>query len=356
MDFMSVREAADKWRISQRRVAVLCSENRIDNATMVGNMWFIPVTAEKPINARSIRDKKIDEKKVKPFLKWAGGKGQLLSEIEKYYPFENGVITKYAEPFVGGGAVLFDILSKYDLEAVYISDINAELINTYRIIRDDIDELIDMLLVTQNQFAAMNTSDRKAYYLAKRERFNDLKVNGDNNLNIEKAALMIFLNKTCFNGLFRVNKKGLFNVPMGSYKNPMICDEENLRAVSEKLRNVTIVCGDYRESAGFIDDSTFVYFDPPYRPITDTASFTAYTENLFNDEAQIALAKFVDDMTKKGAKVVISNSDPKNSNTDDDFFDNIYSSHKIKRVEATRMINSNSEARGKIKELLISNF
>ena len=355
MEYMSAREAADKWGISQRRVAVLCSEQRIAEATMVGNMWIIPTTAEKPTDARSMRYVN-DDKKAKPFLKWAGGKGQLLSELEKYYPFDNGKINKYAEPFVGGGAVLFDILSKFDLKAVYIGDINAELINTYRVIRDDVDELINMLMVMQNEFVPLSTDDRKAYYLAKRERFNDLKVNGNENINIEKATLMIFLNKTCFNGLFRVNKKGLFNVPMGSYKNPMICDEENLRAVSEKLQNVAIVCGDYREAAAFIDDSTFVYFDPPYRPITDTASFTAYTENLFNDEEQIGLAKFVDEMHKKGAKVVISNSDPKNSNTDDDFFDNIYSSHKIKRVEATRMINCNSEARGKIKELLISNF
>lgn len=356
MRVMSAKEASKKWGISQRRVAVLCSENRIDDATMVGNMWIIPATAEKPIDARSVHYSKSDEKKIKPFLKWAGGKGQLLCEIEKYYPFENGKITKYAEPFVGGGAVLFDILSKYDLEAVYISDINAELINTYRIIRDDVYELIGMLMAMQNEFLSMSIDDRKTYYLSKRERFNYLKVNGNESINIEKAVLMIFLNKTCFNGLFRVNRKGLFNVPMGSYKNPIICDEENLRAVSEKLQDVTIVCGDYRESADFIDDSTFVYFDPPYRPITGTASFTAYTENLFNDDEQIELAKFVDDMHKKGAKVVISNSDPKNSNTEDDFFDNIYSSHKIKRVEATRMINCNSEARGKIKELLISNF
>lgn len=298
----------------------------------------------------------MNKKRLKPFLKWAGGKGQLLSEIQKYYPFDNKKITKYAEPFVGGGAVLFDILSKYELEAVYISDINAELINTYRIIRDNIDELIEMLMVMQSEFVPMNTEDRRACYLAKRERFNDLKVNGDENINIEKAALMIFLNKTCFNGLFRVNKNGLFNVPMGSYKNPVICDEENLRSVSENLQNVTVVCGDYRTSADFIDDGTFVYFDPPYRPITDTASFTAYTENLFDDEEQIELAKFVDNMHRKGAKIVVSNSDPKNSNTEDNFFDNIYSSHKIKRVEATRMINCNSEARGKIKELLISNF
>lgn len=356
MEYMSAREAADKWGVSQRRVAILCSEHRIDNATMVGNMWIIPTTAEKPIDARTTRYSQKDSKKVKPFLKWAGGKGQLLSEIENYYPFGDKKITKYAEPFVGGGAVLFDILSKYNLKEVYISDINTELINTYRIIRDDIDALVSMLADMQSEFVQIDTEHRKAYYLTKRERFNDLKVNGNESVNIEQGALMIFLNKTCFNGLYRVNKKGLFNVPMGSYKNPLICDEENLRAVSEKLQNVTIVCGDYRESTVFIDANTFVYFDPPYRPITDTASFTAYTENLFNDEEQIELAKFVDDMHRKGAKVVISNSDPKNSNTEDDFFDNIYSAHKIKRVEATRMINCNSEARGKIKELLISNF
>lgn len=355
MEFMSAREAADKWGISQRRVAVLCSEGRIDDAVMVGNMWIIPTTAEKPIDARSTRYNKADGKAVKPFLKWAGGKGQLLKEIEKYYPFD-GNITKYAEPFVGGGAVLFDILSKYALEAVYIGDINAELINTYLVIRDGIDELIDMLAVMQNEFVPMNTDNRKVYYSAKRERFNDLKANGDDSINIEKAALMIFLNKTCFNGLYRVNKKGLFNVPMGAYKNPLICDESNLRAVSEKLQNVRIVCGDYKKSADFIDENTFVYFDPPYRPLTETSSFTAYTEDLFDDEKQIELASFVNDMHLRGARIVTSNSDPKNSSTEDDFFDNIYSSRKIKRVEATRMINCNSEARGKIKELLISNF
>lgn len=356
MEYMSAKEAADKWGISQRRVAVLCSESRVSNAAMVGNMWIIPTTAEKPIDARSTRYNKSEEKTIKPFLKWAGGKGQLLREIEKYYPFANGNITKYAEPFVGGGAVLFDILSKYDLEEVYISDINAELVNAYRIIRDDIDKLVAILQIMQNEFVTMDKEERKSYYMAKRERFNDLKINEDESINIEKAALMIFLNKTCFNGLFRVNRKGFFNVPMGSYKNPMICDKKNLRAVSQKLQKVTIVCGDYRMSKGFIDENTFVYFDPPYRPLTDTASFTAYTENLFNDESQKELADFVDELNKKGAKILVSNSDPKNSNTDDDFFDDIYSAYKIKRVEATRMINCNGESRGKIKELLISNF
>lgn len=354
--YMTANEAAEKWNISHRRVLTLCKENRISDVAMLGNMWIIPVDAKKPEDARSRRYIESEEKAVKPFLKWAGGKAQLLKEIEHYYPFSNDHITKYAEPFVGGGAVLFDILSKYDLKEVYISDINTELINTYRTIRDDVEVLIKVLCVMQNEFIPLSTDGRKKYYNEKRERFNVLKVNGDDRINIEKAALMIFLNKTCFNGLFRVNKKGRFNVPMGAYKTPLICDEKNLRAVSEKLQQVTIVCGDYRESGNFIDENTFVYFDPPYRPITDTASFTAYTENLFDDGEQIELARFVDDMHKKGAKVVISNSDPKNSNAEDDFFDSIYSAHKIKRVEATRMINCNSEARGKIKELLISNF
>lgn len=356
MEFISAKEAADKWGISQRRSAVLCSERRIGNAAMVGNMWVIPANAKKPIDARNTSHSQSDGKKAKPFLKWAGGKGQLLAEIGKYYPFADGKITKYAEPFVGGGAVLFDILSRYDVDEVYISDINAELVNTYRIIRNHIGELISLLSAMQGSFVAMNTESRKVYYMNKRERFNELKASGNGAGNIEKAALMIFLNKTCFNGLYRVNRKGLFNVPMGSYKNPLICDEENIRAVSEKLQKVTIVCGDYRESTNFIDRHTFVYFDPPYRPITETAGFTAYTENLFDDEEQIELAKFVDELDRKGAKVVVSNSDPKNSKTDDDFFDNIYSAHKIRRVEATRMINCNSEARGKIKELLISNY
>ena len=356
MELMSAREAAAKWGISQRRVAVLCSENRIANAEMIGNMWLIPMNAKKPIDARSTRYNKNDENSVKPFLKWAGGNGQLIKEIEKYYPFENVKINKYAEPFVGGGAVLFDILSKFDLDEIYISDINAELINTYIIVRDYIDKLIHLLISYQEDYVPLDTDNRKKYYIAKRERFNDIKVNGNEADNIEKAALMIFLNKTCFNGLYRVNRKGLFNVPMGAYKNPLICDEKKLRAVSEKLQNVKIVCEDYKKSDDFIDENTFVYFDPPYRPLTETSNFTAYTENLFDDEKQIELANFVERISNKGAMVVVSNSDPKNTNKEDEFFDKIYAIHKIKRVEATRMINCNSDARGRIKELLISNF
>lgn len=356
MEIMSAREAADRWGISQRRVAVLCSENRIANAEMIGNMWVMPSNAKKPVDARSTRYNSADSSSVKPFLKWAGGKGRLLKEIEKYYPFANGKITKYAEPFVGGGAVLFDILSKYNLEEIYISDINSELINTYVVIREHIDELLKFLKKYQDKYIPLGTEDRKLYYMTKRERFNNLKINNNEDENIEKAALMIFLNKTCFNGLYRVNRKGLFNVPMGAYKNPLICDEKNLRSVSEKLQNIKIVCGDYKQSADFIDEHTFAYFDPPYRPISETANFTAYTENLFDDEKQIELAEFVECMRKKGARVIVSNSDPKNTDTEDNFFDNLYTMYNIKRIEAARMINCNSKSRGKIKELLISSF
>ncbi|MDD2648699.1 MAG: DNA adenine methylase [Eubacteriales bacterium] len=295
-------------------------------------------------------------KAAKPFLKWAGGKGQLIKNIEKYYPFSCAEITKYAEPFVGGGAVLFDVLNKHDINEVYINDINPDLINAYRIIRDDINGLIAKLSVMQEEYQSAGTEQRKELYSAQRLRFNEIKASPKPATDVERAALIIFLNKSCFNGLYRVNRKGMFNVPIGAYKKPLICDENNLRAVSDKLRNVRIVCGDYKDSAEFIDKHTFVYFDPPYRPLTDTASFTAYSENQFNDEKQIELADFAGKISKRGAKVLISNSDPKNADSSDDFFDKLYSSYRIERVEAARMINCNSEARGKIKELLISNY
>lgn len=356
MSVISAKDAAKKWGISQRRVAALCSEGRIPKAQRVGNMWIIPSAAEKPIDGRHLRYTIEDLLPIKPFLKWAGGKGQLLSQIQELYPFEDMKIKRYAEPFIGGGAVLFDILSKYELDEVYISDINAELINTYRAIRDDVDGLINFLKPMEEKFIPIEIEERKEYFYKQRDRFNELKGMENNNVDFEKAALMIFLNKTCFNGLYRVNKKGLFNVPMGGYKKPIICDEKNLRAVSERLQNVNIVHGDYKQSESFIDSNTFVYFDPPYRPITESASFTAYTEYDFNDKEQIELAEFVNKINDKGAKIVVSNSDPKNTDENDDFFDEIYSSHSIKRVDASRMINSNGAKRGKIKELLISNF
>ena len=297
-----------------------------------------------------------DRIECKPFIKWVGGKGQLLPEINKLYPVELGKnINKYAEIFIGGGAVLFDILSKYKLDEVYISDKNLELINTYKSIRDNVDILIKSLKEMEEQYIPLNNEDRKIYYYEKREEYNSLKINSEVN-NIEKAILFIFLNKTCFNGLYRVNKKGKFNVPMGAYKKPKICDEENLKNVSLTLRNVKIVYADYRESEKFIDDKTFVYIDPPYRPLNITSSFTSYTENDFNDKEQIELAEYINVLNKKGAKIVISNSDPKNNDIDDNFFDKLYKNYNINRVKATRMLNSNASLRGAINELLITNY
>lgn len=297
-----------------------------------------------------------DKIECKPFIKWVGGKGQLLSEINKLYPVELGKnINKYAEIFVGGGAVLFDILSKYKLDEVYISDKNLELINTYKSIRDNVDILIKSLKEMEEQYIPLDTENRKDYYYKKREEYNSLKINSEVN-NIEKAVLFIFLNKTCFNGLYRVNKKGEFNVPMGAYKKPKICDEENLKNVSLALKKVKIIYADYRESESFIDEKTFVYIDPPYRPLNITSSFTSYTENDFNDKEQIELAEYINVLNKKGAKIVISNSDPKNNDIDDNFFDKLYKNYNINRVKATRMLNSNASLRGAINELLITNY
>lgn len=354
MNYISAKETATKWNISQRRVATLCSEGRVIGAMFVGNSWVIPCDAVKPMDARTKAASLINNE-AKPFLKWAGGKGQLLSEIGKYYPFaEKKHIKKYAEPFVGGGAVLFDVLNKHSVDEIYISDINAELINTYITIRDNSDELISRLKVMESDYLVKDADARKKTYLEARARFNVLKHDGIRDA--EAAALMIFLNRTCFNGLYRVNKAGDYNVPMGAYKNPQICNEDNLLNVSKKLQNANIVCGDYKDSASFIDDKTFVYFDPPYRPLTKTANFTSYTEQLFDDNKQLELANFVQDLDNKGALIVISNSDPKNTDENDNFFDDAYSKQNIRRVAANRMINRNSDARGKINELLISNF
>ena len=297
-----------------------------------------------------------DRIECKPFIKWVGGKGQLLPEINKLYPVELGKnINKYAEIFIGGGAVLFDILSKYKLDEVYISDKNLELINTYKSIRDNVDILIKFLKKMEEDYIPLDDESRKVYYYEKRQEYNNLKIDIEEN-NIEKASLFIFLNKTCFNGLYRVNKKGEFNVPMGAYKNPKICDKENLKNVAMALKNVKIIYADYRESESFIDEKTFVYIDPPYRPLNTSSSFTSYTENDFNDKEQIELAEYIDVLNKKGAKIVISNSDPKNNNIDDNFFDELYKNYNINRVKATRMLNSNASLRGAINELLITNY
>ncbi len=354
LSYMSAKDAAKKWNISQRRVAILCSENRIDGAMMVGNTWIIPSDAEKPIDKRTVRYEKEHQITLKPFVKWVGGKGQLIDELEKMLP-SNGdkVLTKYCEPMVGGGALLFNVLAKYHFADLYISDINPELINAYNVIKKNVTELISRLQEMQMAFLPMDENGRKFYYYSVRDKFNSVVLTEETA--VEKAAYFIFLNKTCFNGLYRVNRKGKFNVPMGAYKNPTICDEENLLNISKVLQNVTIICGDYSLSKEFIDKNTFVYLDPPYRPISETSAFTSYNADVFDDNEQIRLSKFIDDINAAGAKIVLSNSDPKNVNSEDTFFDDLYKSYNIRRVSACRMINSNADNRGKINELIISN-
>lgn len=287
---------------------------------------------------------------VKPIIKWAGGKSQLLDVIREKYPKQ---IDKYCEPFVGGGAVLLDVLANYSPKEVMINDINPELTNVYTQIRDNVENLISILSKMQDDFWKMDTEQRKAYYTAKRNEFNELiKAHSQT---AGKAALFIFLNKTCFNGLYRVNSKGFYNVPMGSYKKPPICDAENLRLVSGLLKDVEIRCGDYSQCKDFIDENTFVYIDPPYRPLSDTSSFNSYAKAEFGDEQQIELGKFIEKISDKGACIVASNSDPKNTDEQDNFFDEIYEKFVINRIKATRMINSKGSGRGCVSELLICN-
>ncbi|MDR1914385.1 MAG: Dam family site-specific DNA-(adenine-N6)-methyltransferase [Clostridiales bacterium] len=300
--------------------------------------------------------KKIKSKKARPFIKWAGGKCRILSEIQKKYPPGLGeYYTKYAEPFVGGGAVFFDIVNNFQLKEIYISDLNRELIYTYKVIRDRVDDLINLLNELENEYLTANSDTRKQIFYSNRNHFNLLisKLSQYPANDPKLAALFIFLNHTCYNGLYRVNSKGKFNVPQGIYKKPVICNEFNLRMVSEKLNNVSIICGDFKLSADFIDENTFVYFDPPYRPLSKTSSFTDYALDSFTDKEQRELALFIDKMSERGAWILASNSDPKNVDTHDDFFDSLYSKHEINRIQSSRAINSKASSRGRIDELLI---
>lgn len=291
-----------------------------------------------------------------PILKWAGGKNQLIEYISQVLPQEFGTtITKYAEPFVGGGAILFYILQNYDLDEIYISDINAELINMYIRIQDNVDEVISLLRRYEETYLPLPDYERRTFYYEKRDEFNELMLNANEINAVMRASLFIFLNRTCFNGIYRVNKKGQYNVPMGVNKNPTICNVSNLKAVSKALNKVNIVCGSYLDSEDFIDQSTLVYFDPPYRPLKGMDNFTSYTEDDFDDDAQKELAEYVRHISSKGAHFILSNSDPKSSDPEDDFFDELYSEYNIQRISAKRIINRNVDSRGSITEILVSN-
>ena len=294
-----------------------------------------------------------------PVLKWAGGKGQLLEQIEQKLPLKlkMGGIKRYIEPFVGGGAVFFDICNRYQIQEAFLFDINPELVILYNVIKRDVESLIVELTKIQTEYR--HTDDTKAYYYARRDEYNDCDKNVDANVYrtsfVRRAALTIFLNRTCFNGLFRVNSKNKFNVPMGKYTNPRILDEENLRNVSEALQIATIIQADFGATPDYVKADTFIYYDPPYRPIRETSSFNSYAVGDFDDAEQERLKQVFDTCHQMGALQMLSNSDPTNY-IDDPFFDDLYKDYKINRILAKRLINSKADGRDAIRELLITNY
>jgi len=279
---------------------------------------------------------------LRPFLKWAGGKRQLLTELRKYIPANFTSSSTYFEPFVGAGAFLFDLQPK---KAV-INDANKELINCYEVIKNNPEEL----LVATRKHQEMNS---KEYYYELREL--DRKEVFEHLSDLDRAARIIYLNKTCFNGLFRVNSQGQFNVPYGDNKNPVVADEVVIRAVSKYLNenSIQIANKDFAKSVSTAKKGDFIYFDPPYDPISDSSSFTGYDLNGFDKNEQSRLKEVSDNLIKKGCKVLLSNSST-------DFIKDLYSEEKyysIVEVKANRHINSVGASRGKINELLIfSNY
>lgn len=287
--------------------------------------------------------------KAKPFIKWVGGKGQLIEQLDALLPsdFDKWENVTYIEPFVGGGAMLFYMLQRYpNIKHAVINDVNPDLTNLYSVVRHFPEALIKSLSYIENKyFVLQNDEERRSFYLKRRDWYN-----AKNNDCIENAALFIFLNKTCFNGLYRVNKKGLFNVPFGKYKNPKICDSATIRKDSELLQRVKILTGDFEKTFDYAKGNTLFYFDPPYRPITKTSAFTDYTKDSFNDDSQVRLKEYCDKINKAGYKFMLSNSDGK-----DNFFDTLYENYKIDRVFASRSINCNGQKRGKLTEILVRN-
>lgn len=298
----------------------------------------------------------------RPFLKWAGGKGQLLSQLETYLPasLRLGEIKRYIEPFVGSGALFFWIAQNYPVEEFVLSDLNPDLILTYRVVQRDVEALINSLQVLANEFLALDEEGRQRYYYHVRDKFNKNRFGLDYERYSQnwviRAAEIIFLNRTGYNGLYRLNSRGEFNVPMGRYKNPRILDAQNLRAASRLLQHACFRHGDFESIERWVDDKTLVYFDPPYRPISSTAHFRSYAMARFDDHQQLRLANFFRRLDSMGARLMLSNSDPQNIDPTDNFFQQAYAGFRIERVNARRNINSVSERRGSISELLVLNY
>lgn len=300
-----------------------------------------------------------EEINARPILKWAGGKGMLLPQITEHLPIKLklGAIKRYVEPFVGGGAVFFDIVNNYNFCDAYLFDINPELAILYNVAKYDVDDLISELFELQKQYN--QSEDKTNFYYAIRDEYNILDKTIDANRYtkdfVRRSALTVCLNRTCFNGLYRVNSKGLFNVPVGKYKNPRILDENNLREVSKALQYATIMQTDFAKVLDFVNKDTFVYYDPPYRPIS-ASSFNSYAANDFDDNDQKRLRDIFTQADKIGALQMLSNSDPTNFNSNDGFFDDLYSKYNIHRIWAKRMINSDPNGRHGVRELLITNY
>lgn len=297
----------------------------------------------------------------KPFLKWVGGKTQLLPELNTKLPnkLKANAIKTYIEPFVGGGAMFFNLYQQYTFFKAYLFDTNPELVILYNVIKNDVELLIEELSIISKQYLSLDNNDRDTFYYTKRNEYNNFDKNVDANVYspkfVSRAALTIFLNRTCFNGLFRVNSKRMFNVPVGKYKNPRILDAENLRNVSDALQIAVIKQADFSEALKYADKDTFIYYDPPYRPISKTSAFTAYSSEDFNDDDQIRLKNILDECSKNKALQMLSNSDPTNY-VKDPFFDNLYKGFNIYRVNALRVINSDASKRGTVRELVITNY
>ncbi len=291
----------------------------------------------------------------KPFLKWAGGKTQLIDIIFQNLPSNN--IGTFIEPFIGSGAVAFRMLSLYPEIKVIINDINSDLINVYRVIKDNVSELITELKLLEKEYISKDIECKKEFFYEIRNEYNK-RDNFYKKISIKNASYFIFLNKTCFNGLYRVNSKNGFNVPFGKYSNPCICNENLLNIDCELLQRAIILNGDYSLTFDYtsLDGDTLFYFDPPYKPISATSSFNSYSADIFDDSQQIRLKDFCDKLSSNNIKFILSNSDPKSVDIQNNFFDELYSNYKIQRVNAKRNINSKGNGRGEIKELLICNY
>lgn len=294
----------------------------------------------------------------KPFLKWAGGKRQLLDQFKKRFPKElskQGTIKYFYEPFLGSGAVFFWVAQHCAIKKAYLNELNPEIYLCYIAIKKDVEAVIANLKEYNAQYKSSTDKDREELYYEVREEYNSSrehtnfkKYNAQSSP--KRAAMTIFLNRTCFNGLYRVNSKGKFNVPFGRYHSPLICDTENLKNVSKLLQNVEISNDDFSVVKAKLKEDSFVYFDPPYKPVSETAKFTAYSADSFGDKDQERLAKLVRQIDPK-AKIMLSNSAPKS-----DYFEKLYSGFRIEKISATRLINCVAEKRGKVNEILVMNY